>query len=61
MTDEVIPKPFWKSKTIWVNTIFFAALVIQTQAGFIVSPEEQIAILAVVNLVLRAVTNEPLG
>jgi hypothetical protein len=60
MTDEIL-KPFWKSKTIWVNAIVLAAMVIQMQTGFIVSPEEQIGILAVVNLVLRVVTKEPLG
>jgi hypothetical protein len=37
------------------------AMIVQTQTGFIIAPEEQVGILAVVNLVLRIVTKEPLS
>ena len=53
-------KPFWKSKTFWANIIAVVALIFQTQFGFVISPEEQVAILGVINLILRAVTKEPI-
>jgi len=53
-------KKWYRSKTIWVNLIAAGAMIVQSQTGFVISPEEQAAILAVVNLVLRAVTGEPI-
>ena len=50
-------KPFWKSKTLWVNTIALIALILQGQFGFVIEPEEQTAIIIVANLILRAFTN----
>ena len=50
-------KPFWKSKTLWVNTIALIALVLQGQFGFVIGAEEQAAIITVANLILRAFTN----
>jgi hypothetical protein len=49
-------KEWWKSKTLWVNAIALAAMIIQANYGFIIAPEEQIAIITIVNLILRAVT-----
>lgn len=61
MADEpTTTKPFWKSKTIWVNCIMMIAMVAQMQTGFIIAPEEQIGILAVANLILRIVTSSGL-
>lgn len=54
-------KKWYLSKTLWVNAIAIVALVLQAQFGFVIGGEEQLAILAVVNLVLRAVTKEPLS
>lgn len=53
-------KTWWKSKTLWMNLIAFAALGLQTQTGFIIDAESQAGILAVINLILRAVTYEAL-
>jgi len=53
-------KPFWKSKTIIVNFICLVALIIQSQTSFIITPEEQAALVAVINLILRAITNQGL-
>jgi hypothetical protein len=47
-----------KSKTFWVNILALLAMLLQAKYGFIIDPESQIAILAVVNVVLRAVTKE---
>ena len=50
-------KPWYTSKTLWVNAIAFAALLVQSfGTGFVIDAEHQIGILAVINLVLRLVT-----
>ena len=51
-------KPWWFSKTIWINTIGLTALIIQGQTGFIINPAEQTAIIGVANLMLRVVSKE---
>ena len=53
-------KAWYKSKTVWVNIIALVALVVQNEIGFKVSAEEQVAILAVVNLILRLLTKQPI-
>ena len=52
-------KHFWKSKTFWVNLLGIGAIVSQWATGTeVIDAEAQVAILAVVNLVLRLVTKE---
>jgi hypothetical protein len=53
---EVEKKKFWKSKIFWVNVIALGSLIIRSHFGFVVSAEEEIAILAIINIVLRAIT-----
>jgi hypothetical protein len=54
-------KSIWLSKTFWVNLIALAAMLVQAYFDVLVSPEIQLAILAVVNLVLRLIfTGEPI-
>jgi len=53
-------KKWYKSKTLWANIIYLIALLVQEKYGFIISVEEQLAILAIINLILRAVTKEEL-
>lgn len=52
-------KPFYLSKTLWVNALAIAGMILQSKMGFAISPESQIAILGVINLILRAVTKAP--
>ena len=58
-------KPFWASKTLWANVLAFAA-VLATTFGVDLGLDEvtQLAlvggIMAVVNIVLRFVTKEPI-
>jgi hypothetical protein len=52
------PKKWYASKIMWVNIIAVAAGLLQTQTGFIIDVEAQAAILAVINIVLRAITKE---
>lgn len=54
-------KKWYTSKTLWANTIMIIAIVIQAQFGFILGGEEQIAILAVINILLRIKTEVPLS
>jgi hypothetical protein len=51
-------KQVLKSKTLWMNLIATAALVVQSQTGFVIQPETQAAIIAVINMVLRFATSE---
>lgn len=61
MADEIEEKKEWyKSKTVWINVIMLVALLAQTQTGFVVSADEQMGILAVINLILRIVTTQGL-
>ena len=54
-------KQFYRSKTLWVAVITFAAIVAQEVTGTEVIPAEaQVGILAVVMIFLRAVTREPI-
>jgi hypothetical protein len=65
MTTE-IPKPFWASKTLWINLITLVAA-ISTAFGVDLGldPEAQIAIvgtvMSVINIVLRFVTRAPVS
>ena len=55
-------KPWYKSKTIWVNLIALIAILASFK-GIEITPEEQAqivaGILAVVNILLRFITHEP--
>lgn len=54
-------KKFYLSKTFWVNILAAVAIIGQSVTDHeILAPEAQVGILAVVNLILRAVTKEPL-
>ncbi len=49
-------KKLWASKTFWVNILAIIVVAVQTQTGFVIDIEAQAAILAVINLALRAIT-----
>ena len=51
-------KPFWQSKTFWVNAIAGVAMVVQSVTGHeILDMEIQATILAVVNIIIRFITH----
>lgn len=54
-------KPFWKSKTILVNVAAGVVLYFIQMPEVGAAPELSALVLAGVNLVLRAVTKEPIG
>jgi hypothetical protein len=45
---------------MWFNLIAIVTLIAQSQFGFVINPEEQTAIIVVINLILRAITKEKL-
>jgi len=49
-----------KSKTLWVNVVAAIALFVSIQFGYQLTEEETGLALAAINMILRAVTNEPL-
>jgi len=53
-------KPWYLSKTIWIDILFIISLIWQSYNGFIMKPEEQAAIILLVNLVLRVFTGKEL-
>jgi hypothetical protein len=53
-------KSWYLSKTLWLNAIAVLAMLLQTKFGFVIDPESQAGILAVVNLILRVITHQPL-
>lgn len=52
------PKIWYASKTIWLNLLSLVAILVQTQTGFVISAEMEVAILGIINLILRIVTKE---
>lgn len=54
-------KPWYTSKTLWLNAIAVLALIIQSQANFVIDVEAQAGLLAFINLVLRLITKEPIN
>lgn len=53
-------KKVWESKTLWVNLIAAAALLVQTKTGFVVGPELQALGLTIINAFLRSITDKPI-
>lgn len=54
-------KSWWSSKTLWVNAIAMLALAVQSfGTGFVIAPEQQAALLVVINLILRVLTKTEL-
>ena len=54
-------KRWYTSKTLWVNLLAIAALVVQGEFGYILDAEAQAVILAVINFLLRIVTKKGLS
>ena len=49
-------KLWYTSKTLWLNIVAIVAIILQGQFGYSLSPELQVAFLALINIALRAVT-----
>jgi len=51
-------KKWYTSKTMWANVVALGATWIANLTGQQITAEEQVAILAIVNIVLRIITKE---
>jgi len=51
-------KPFWQSKTIWLNILVLLSATIDTVLAKGQVPSEVVIVLSVVNLVLRFFTKD---
>ena len=52
-------KKWYESKTIWANVLATGAIILQTATGKNILPvDQQMIILSVINLVLRAITKD---
>ncbi len=54
-------KPFWLSKTFWVNIIAIIFMMVQYFTKWVADAGTQALILGVINLVLRLVTKQPVN
>lgn len=54
-------KPFWKSKTVWVNAITLGLHFAKPYVGIETIPDVNPSVLAVANIVLRLITKQPVG
>lgn len=54
-------KVWWKSKTLWLNFVALLAAILQAKYGLVLDPATQGMILATMNLILRAITKDPIG
>lgn len=57
MIKGVEKKP-WASKTLWLNLMGVAGILVQSYTGFIIGPELQVMLLGVINVILRLITKE---
>lgn len=58
-TTEITKKPFWTSKTLWVNFLVgVLAVAMPDQLGAVFTADNVAMLIAVVNMVLRAVTKD---
>lgn len=51
-------KKWIKSKTLWINVIAIASIIVRAEYGYILLPETELAILGAINIILRIVTKE---
>jgi len=58
--EEKYGKKWYKSKTLWVNAVALVSLLTSEKLGVPLSQEDQLAIRATINIVLRLITKEPI-
>ena len=58
--DNKNTKPKIHSRILWVNIIALLAVLLQMFTGEIVDMEAQVGVLAIINIILRLVTNQGL-
>lgn len=51
-------KDWYKSRTLWVNVIAIANIILRAELGLTLTPEAEVGILVIINFVLRYITKE---
>ena len=54
-------KPWYTSKTMWVNLIAVTAAYLAKSHGMEINAETQTLILVIINIILRAITKQPVN
>lgn len=54
-------KKWYLSKVLWVNAIAFVGVITSKVYGYELSADETASILALINIVLRGLTKQPLS
>jgi Mg2+/citrate symporter len=55
-STENMEKPWWKSRTIWVNIIALVLLLVSKATGFEIPIEAEATLLSVINVIMRSIT-----
>lgn len=59
--DQGQPKAPWKSRTLWLNGLAVAIYLISNHSGLLhIPPDVAVAILGVLNAIMRFLTGQPL-
>lgn len=62
MAQSIETKNWYTSKTLWLNIIAIIAIASQSVAGKeVVDPNAQTALLAIINMIVRLITNKPIS
>lgn len=51
-------KKWYLSKVFWINVIAIGALIVRSEYGLVMTPEAEITLLGIINIILRAMTHE---
>ncbi len=60
-TKKVETKKWYLSKTIWVNLLALVGAFFNAKCSYEMTAEEIASILVVINIIMRAITKQPLG
>ena len=60
MIKNTIEKSWYLSKTLWVNILAIAVLIVQSELGWNVTPEQSLIILGGINALLRIISKKEL-
>ena len=60
MINDEVNKSWYLSKTLWINILAIATLIVQAELGWNISPEQSLIILGGINALLRIISKKEL-
>lgn len=57
---DIPKKPWYTSKTLWINITAAIAFFVQKEYGFVIDPESQALGITIINILLRPFTKKEL-